>query len=286
LPKGSIFFLNTTFITAINMSNPTTAIPAGSLVLQTGINGFIASHIALEFLQRGYRVRGTVRDAASPGNAWLSTGTNPLADFAAKGALEIVEVPDIAAPGAWDATIRGVSVVVHTATVLNFDPDPNNVITPVLASVRNLLAAAKTEPSVRVFVYTSSAPADSATGPRPLPDGSPAFVPPDDKSVVCDAGVKMAWAEGERGPGHGGIVYMASKVEGEKAIWKFVDEEKPAFVANIVSPYSTIGKILGGEARSTPSWIQAMYAGQMFPISIMSAREYFLASLTTLTWLC
>ncbi len=51
------------------MSAP--AIPKDSLVLVTGVNGYIASHIADQFLEAGYRVRGTARSASK---------AQPLAD--------------------------------------------------------------------------------------------------------------------------------------------------------------------------------------------------------------
>lgn len=38
------------------------AIPKDSLVLVTGINGYLGSHVADQFLEAGYRVRGTTRD--------------------------------------------------------------------------------------------------------------------------------------------------------------------------------------------------------------------------------
>ena len=34
---------------------------SNQLVLITGISGFVATHVALEFLKNGHRVRGTVR---------------------------------------------------------------------------------------------------------------------------------------------------------------------------------------------------------------------------------
>jgi len=37
------------------------AIPRGSTVLVTGANGFIASHVADQLLQAGFKVKGTVR---------------------------------------------------------------------------------------------------------------------------------------------------------------------------------------------------------------------------------
>lgn len=43
------------------MESNTTLSP-GVLVLVTGVNGYIASHVANELLLAGYRVRGTVRN--------------------------------------------------------------------------------------------------------------------------------------------------------------------------------------------------------------------------------
>lgn len=40
-----------------------TVVPPGSLVLVTGANGFIAMWIIHVLLEKGYRVRGTVRSA-------------------------------------------------------------------------------------------------------------------------------------------------------------------------------------------------------------------------------
>lgn len=80
------------------------AIPAGSTVLVTGSNGLIGSHIADQFLQRGFRVRGTVRDAGK--NAWMT------ALFDAKygtGQFELFQLPDMAVSGAFDEAVRGES---------------------------------------------------------------------------------------------------------------------------------------------------------------------------------
>lgn len=47
-------------------------IPQGSLVLVTGVTGFLGSIIADQLLLHGYRVRGTVRDPASDKASWVS----------------------------------------------------------------------------------------------------------------------------------------------------------------------------------------------------------------------
>lgn len=82
-----------------------TAIAPNSLVLVTGANGFIASHVADQFLAAGYKVRGTVRDNAKA--EWTN-------DFFEKrygqGAFEAVVVEDMALYGAFDEAIKGKSI--------------------------------------------------------------------------------------------------------------------------------------------------------------------------------
>lgn len=77
-------------------------IAPGSLVLVTGANGFIASHIADQLIQAGYRVRGTVRDTSR--TAWL----NELFDKRyGEGKYESVTVEDMGKPGAFDEACKG-----------------------------------------------------------------------------------------------------------------------------------------------------------------------------------
>jgi hypothetical protein len=71
-------------------------------VLVTGVNGFIGSHVTDQFLQYGYKVRGTVRDTVK--NAWLSTYFDKNYG---PGTFELVSVPDMTAEGAYDEVIKG-----------------------------------------------------------------------------------------------------------------------------------------------------------------------------------
>lgn len=75
---------------------------AKSLVLISGVNGYIASRTAETFLQAGYSVRGTVRSSKS-GKALLDV----LSEYASSGQLELVEVPDITVAGAFDEAVKG-----------------------------------------------------------------------------------------------------------------------------------------------------------------------------------
>ena len=78
------------------------AIPPGSLVLVTGANGFIGSHVADQFLAAGYRVRGTVRSESK--GLWLKE----LFDKKySSGKFEIAIVPDMTLKGAFDDATEG-----------------------------------------------------------------------------------------------------------------------------------------------------------------------------------
>ena len=107
------------------------SVEPGSLVLITGINGHIASAIAMRLLQKGYKVRGTVRE--------LKRAQFIQKEFSKyAGNLHIVEVPVITAPNAFTEALKGTSLlcqrhismliriigvdaVIHTASPVTFD---------------------------------------------------------------------------------------------------------------------------------------------------------------------
>ncbi|KAM0258914.1 hypothetical protein ACHAQJ_003570 [Trichoderma viride] len=132
------------------MAEPKTSISKGSLVLVTGATGYLASQVVKLFLERGFRVRGTVRDLKSA--AWLNDIFKPYAD---RGDFEMALVPDLAVDHAFDDAMKGVSGVAHIASITTFDPDPNKVVPQTVAGAKSILEAAIKEPSVRAFVYTS-----------------------------------------------------------------------------------------------------------------------------------
>ncbi len=210
-----------------------TTLPKDSLILVTGATGYIAAHVVQQFLSRGYKVRGTVRSLLKA--SWLTQDL--FAKEASAGLFELVEVPDMAVDGAYDSAIRGVTAVAHIATISTISPDPNEVIPQTIAGVVNALNAAKKEPSVRQFVYTSTVVAAAMI---PMLE-TPMHVGEDSWN---DDVVPMAWAPGPYDASRGMVTYAASKVEAERALWRFVEEEKPGFVVNSVLPFGTFGPLL------------------------------------------
>ena len=91
------------------------ALSKDSIVLVTGVNGFIGSHTAEQLILMGYKVRGSVRDASR--TRWI------LELFEKKygpGKLEVVVVPSMNAEGVWDEAIRGQNTELLTHDIFKF----------------------------------------------------------------------------------------------------------------------------------------------------------------------
>ena len=215
-------------------------LPKGSTVLLTGVNGFIASNIADQFLKFGYKVRGTTRSLKK--NAWISSLFNKKYG---PGNFELVAVPDMAAQGAFVPAVKGVSAVVHTATIFSLDPNPHNVIPGTISGIINALEAAAQEPSVKRFVLTSSSLA--AVIPKP---NNPVKVTTD---TWTDEAVELAYRDPPYEPERALPVYAASKTLAEREAWKFMDEKKPAFTLNTVLPNMNFGASLDFANQGHPS---------------------------------
>jgi nucleoside-diphosphate-sugar epimerase len=239
------------------------AIPKGSWVLVTGATGYIGSQIILNLLERGYKVRGTVRDVK--GSAWVADELFPK--YAASGALELFEVKDIAAHGAFDEAVKGMSGVIHVATISTLSPNPNEIIPQTVQATLSAIEAAAKEPTVKGFVFTTSLVAMA----MPIPD-VPFHV---DSNSWNEMVGPMAWAPPPYDPSRSLIVYMQSKVEAEKALWKFVEEKKPGFSVNTVSPTTVLGRVLHPKQwTTTPGWIKSLWNGEVDFIQILTACKY------------
>jgi nucleoside-diphosphate-sugar epimerase len=215
-------------------------LPKGALILVTGANGFIASHVIDHLLAAGYRVRGTVRDAQK--NKWLQGFYD---ERYGQGKFELVEIKDYGAEGAFDAALEGkmiqayftnrrirtdkyydvgVAGVNHTASDLSFSPDPNIVVTGTVVQCVGLLKAAAATPTVQRFVYTSSSTACTL----PIPNQVFTIYP----DTWNEVSVEAAWKPPPYEPDRVWDVYGASKTQAEKELWKFVKENKTGLVLN------------------------------------------------------
>lgn len=126
--------------------------------------------------------------------------------------------------------LLGVSAFIHVATVVNLSPDPNQVIPFAIDGAVNAIKSAYKESSVKRFVLTSSTATLLPVSPEKRQDGL--VITPDTWS---EDAIELAWAPPPYTPEHSLPVYAVSKIEQERAIWKFYEENKnkrPDMVVN------------------------------------------------------
>ncbi|KAK2013439.1 NAD dependent epimerase/dehydratase [Colletotrichum eremochloae] len=206
-----------------------TALPKGSLILVTGANGYIGSQVVNTLLELGHRVRGTVRSD----KPWL---TELFKNKYGEGVYEQVVVPHLDDPEALEKVMTGAAGVAIVASDVSLSDDPNAVVPWVVKATETTLAVAAKQPSVKRVVLTSSSFAASGVVPN-----EKIYV---DESTYNEAAIKAAWDPNTPKELKGAMVYGASKAEGERAAWKWVEEHKPGYAFNTVLPNFVTGKIL------------------------------------------
>lgn len=213
--------------------------------------GFIGSHVVKEALEAGYKVRGTARTDEKAANTRKIFNNHP--DYST------AIVADFQHEGVFDVAMKGVNAVIHVASDTSFGTDPSQVVKPTVDGVLSILQSAAKESSVTRFVLTSS----STAALLPHPNKELTVSKTDWNQEALD----IAYAPPPFNADRAFPVYAASKVEGEKALWKFMKEQNPGFVANSVLPNMNIGKILpGGSAGATGKAIPTVYNGEIPPI--------------------
>ncbi|KAJ3963218.1 hypothetical protein N0V92_000043 [Colletotrichum tropicale] len=191
-----------------------------SIVLVTGINGYVGGRTVEALLKAGYRVRGTVRSIPS-----AQATVEALAGYEQN--LEIVEVAGTSVLGAFDEVAKGVEGIAHLAQPVtdNFGSDPQRVVSQIRDATTGLLESATKVGSVKTVVLMSSAVA--------------VFSPKDHPYIYTERDWSDCWVEIVRKMGAEsppGLPYLASKVVGERAFWKFRDERKPSFSMTAINP--------------------------------------------------
>lgn len=242
-------------------------IQPGERVCVTGATGFIGSHVITALLDRGYRVRGTVRD---PSN------TNPVAhlvDHAKKlgGELELVAA-DLTTPGAFHQAVADCPHVCHVASSVRLTaPDPQREIVDVAVDgTRNVLEAIIAAGCARRVVITSSMSAVV-----------------DESKPADHVHVESEWNESatlKESP------YPFSKVLAEKTAWAMVEAlpEDRRFALVTINPSMVLGPILSKEhARSSPSVIRDLMTGKFpmvpkFAFGVVDVRDVALAHVRAL----
>ncbi|KIW26800.1 uncharacterized protein PV07_06605 [Cladophialophora immunda] len=199
---------------------------ADKVVLISGINGYIATHIGLQLLQKGYRVRGTSRSISAKDHLLAGAFKGYESQY------EHVEVKDIVAPGAFDEAVKGVHAILHTASPVDFTlKTVDEFFGPAIGGNLSILESAKSAagPQLKAFVVTSSIAAIVDRWRQPADHAY-------SEADWNEMGESVARRE-FTAP----VAYGASKAAAERAVWKWVEANHPAFAVAAVNPAVVTG---------------------------------------------
>lgn len=232
----------------MKIRNP--AIPPGSLVLVTGVNGLIGSHVADQFLAAGYNVRGTVRNKQM--HNWM---TSFFDTRYTPERFELVEVKDFTLPGCFDSAMKGVVAVAHTASHVDFQASkPEPTVSLAIQTVLTALESAANAGTVDRVVLTSS----SWAAAPPKPDTEYKV----DDLTWNDDTVNKVLAKGSKPSGL--EIFMVAKTLAEKRAWEWAEKRKPQFSFATVLPSVVLGPVLCPQHQgmiSTPALVQQLFNG-------------------------
>ncbi|XAR60365.1 Cinnamyl-alcohol dehydrogenase [Bertholletia excelsa] len=194
----------------------------GKTVCVTGASGYVASWLVKFLLQRGYTVRGTVRNTAD-----TKKTEHLLALDGAKERLHLVNA-NLLEEGSFDAVVDGCEGVFHTASPFFLTPsDPQaELVEPALKGTLNVLQSCAKTSNVKRVVLTSSIAAVLYNGRPRRPD------------VVVDE----TWFSKPGFCTENKLWYQLSKTVAEEAAWEFVNEEGMDMVT--INPGMVIGPLL------------------------------------------
>ncbi|KAG9454263.1 hypothetical protein H6P81_007167 [Aristolochia fimbriata] len=221
----------------------------------TGGNGYLASLLVKQLLEKGYIVNATVRD---PGN---QAKVSHLLNLPGSERLNLF-LADLTVEGSFDDPINGCDLVFHVASpVLLFDSkDPENeMIKPAIQGTLNVLRACAKSKTVKRVVMTSSTAALNGRC-RKIKDNIQPM------TEECWSDVQYLVSEK---PEYWG--YMTSKTLAEKEAWKFAAETQINLIT--VLPVIVTG----------PSLAPELPHSVILTLSILTGDESVLRTQQTIT---
>lgn len=206
-------------------------------ILVTGGSGFIGSHLILQLLAAGHRVRTTVRDLAREPDV---RALLERAGAATGERLSFVKA-DLLDDAGWNEAVAGCEYVHHVASPFpeKVPKDENELIVPARDGALRVLRAARSAGVKRVILTSSFAAVGYGHEERETPF---------DETTWTNTDAPLA-------------PYVKSKALAERAAWDFVAKEGGSLELVTVNPVGVFGPVFGRDYSTSILVVQRLMDG-------------------------
>ena len=197
-------------------------------VLVTGASGFVAQHVILQLLAKGYTVRGTLRSMKRADEVRkVLSAFDPRAQD-----IDFVEA-DLSSDAGWAEAVKDCTYVQHVASPIPavLPKDEMVLIRPARDGALRVLKAAKAAGVKRVVMTSSMAAIAYGHGDR--------------RAEVSD---ETMWSNPD-GPDN--TPYTKSKTIAERAAWDYVNGEGKGLELAVINPTGIMGPALSADVSTS-----------------------------------
>lgn len=213
-----------------------------SQVLLTGVTGFLGTHTAIELLNRGYRVKGSLRDMKRADS--IRQLIAKYTDHSDR--LSFIQA-DLLQKEVWLEACKGMDYVIHAASPFprELPKDENELIIPAHDGTLNILKAANRNGVKRVVLVSSIS---TVVYGKNREDLNRIFTEKD-------------WTDEKNSQDT--MPYFRSKTIAEKAAWKFIEEEGKGMELVSILPGAMLGPVLEHDFGTSANIVIKILSGGM-----------------------